>query len=1464
MAESKKQKIVINDDLLRKYLAGQLSPSVNQRLAKFIENEPKLQARLQALESDNWPVSQSDTSPAETLPAQTTSSEDGFSLPSQLNRQAESNSSPLSVPQELAEFPQYEVLRELGRGGMGVVFLARNVPLDRLEVLKVLSPGLYENETAQKRFQTEIRSVAKLSHPSIVVPYGILPLPQLIVLAMEYVEGGSLHDMISRSKMLSVQQACAIAARVAGGLQHAYSRDLIHRDIKPSNIMVATEDDGELRVKILDFGLAKASTPTTSTALTKEGTFLGTPEYMAPEQILNAASATICSDIYSLGCTLYEMLVGQPPFVGTPGEIMFAQVQQQAPPLNLIRNDIPHELSLVIAKMMAKEPQQRFQTPQEVQVALQPFVDPLSIGANGPVMGTMPVAEVVSPANVPTAVPLITKPVPPAIVTRHGPAERSKKSRVGVWGALLGTLIVGLAVAGFWLQQPTEGTLVFEQLPGHAEVKIDGQVVLPELTADANQAVLLAAAGSHQVQIAYDNQVVFDQTLDIEKGKRVTIAVPLPAPDAEAPQAEDAAQLSANVPASPTGNGVPDNVAQAAGTLLLNQAETDELIKKVEAYLKTRQLAASQLDFRFRLAIKDMANSQQRQTLLQQEWDLFQETGYAPTSLVMQDAAKAYLGSLTQARDELLRWYDARAMKFQGRPDLVGYIEQTRKQAAQACVAIRLDNQVAEDQHVARHWNLLPDGKTNRGQAEWAFTPQGIRISNGSTNDECICDSGSNELLCRQISPEHGEIHYRSQVSLEATAATVPDAVLGEMIAGLLVDKDLTAAKSLVQFVASENPRAAIVPFLQMVERYPLLRQRKSVSQFSESSVSLADCLTIQESVGKLSPLRDRFEESAGRYQPFIRPGGEFHERGISAIPPSVYQFSLDGSWDNFDATIGLQPGGPQRSVATFIVQGDGKELFRSRPIEAGDIEQIEVDIRGVRVLNLRTETPSNSTGESWSVWGTPMISRAKTTPPPPQKIAQQSKPETSSFRPGSEWRGTRNALYSMQIVERNGNAFRARIFPKKGAAREIIGQIEEDIIYWPHDSANAIKETIGILGEDQIELFENPSYNIFNDRSQTPFRSSLTLKPSDVLSFQDREYFIYDKQVNWSTAKGLCESMGGMLAIVATPEQNEFLTKAGRQKNNSHLWLGGTDSLVEGNWMWLGGSPMTFTAWENENLESLAKRDFLALDSQTGSWIALPDNPQSANEIPPFPSPGFVCQWDKLQTDVPSGETITPASQADPLPGKIDLISGIERSFLKKVFADLMNAAEYAPAKLIAKQLDNIFAGQPVHSFFEAVQAYDPDRKLTDLETFSGQQVALSDVQSIEANGSWRLNRVRDKSFFLRLSYSRRYRSNPDETVPDKGISMTGGAKCVYPTNRRWKRFKATIGIRDSYKRDEYIFVVKGDGRTIFTSGLTDKTNTQFIDLDISGISNLELMVESKEKYSYYEALWLDPRIER
>jgi serine/threonine protein kinase len=266
----------------------------------------------------------------------------------------------------------YVLLDLLGQGGMGQVFKARQRRLKRLTALKVISPEHLDSLAAVQRFRRETEAAARLAHPNIVRIYDADEVNGRHFLAMEYVEGTDLARLLKRQGPLPVLQACACMLQAARGLQHAHESGLVHRDIKPSNLLLTAR--GAV-LKILDMGLARLDPvpeERSASQLTQTGAVMGTPDYIAPEQALNARTVDIRADLYSLGCTFYHCLTGQVPFVGSTMTQKLLQHQLELPPaVETLRPDVSPAVTEVLSRLMAKRPEDRYQSPAEVVAALE-------------------------------------------------------------------------------------------------------------------------------------------------------------------------------------------------------------------------------------------------------------------------------------------------------------------------------------------------------------------------------------------------------------------------------------------------------------------------------------------------------------------------------------------------------------------------------------------------------------------------------------------------------------------------------------------------------------------------------------------------------------------------------------------------------------------------------------------------------------------------------------------------------------------------------------------------------------------------------------------------------------------------------------------------------------------------------------------------------------------------------------
>jgi serine/threonine protein kinase len=311
----------------------------------------------------------------------------------------------------------YVLLERLGEGGMGQVFKARNWKLGQIVALKIIRPERMASVEPLRRFHREMRLAAQLQHPNIVRALDADQVGSTHMLAMEYVEGIDLARLVKQSGPLPVRQACDYVRQAALGLQYAYEQGMVHRDIKPSNLLVTYTAGGTLantpltahQVKILDLGVARledSSQAETVTSMTVMGCIVGTPDFMSPEQARDSHSADIRSDLYSLGCTLYYLLSGQVPFPGGTGTEKLLQHHMEEPrPLEQLRPDVPAAVAAVVRKLMAKRPEDRYQTPAEAAAALSAAF----AGGIAAITGRIPIPAVLRGGSSTRKIPVLTR-----------------------------------------------------------------------------------------------------------------------------------------------------------------------------------------------------------------------------------------------------------------------------------------------------------------------------------------------------------------------------------------------------------------------------------------------------------------------------------------------------------------------------------------------------------------------------------------------------------------------------------------------------------------------------------------------------------------------------------------------------------------------------------------------------------------------------------------------------------------------------------------------------------------------------------------------------------------------------------------------------------------------------------------------------------------------------------------------
>ena len=270
---------------------------------------------------------------------------------------------------------RYEIGKRIGRGGMAEIFQARDILLDRPVAMKVLFPEFATDPAFVERFRREAQAAANLNHPNIVAVYDWGKVNNTYYIAMEYVNGRTLADILKQSGTLTPMQVCDVMSEVASALISAHQNGVIHRDIKPGNILVSTTG----QVKVADFGIARALGAGVEQGLTQTGAVMGTATYFSPEQA-QGVSTDQRSDIYSLGVVMYEMLSGVAPFTGENAvAIAYKQVHEHAMPLDQRLASVPSEVAAIVAKCMEKSPDDRYSSAEEVRDELRRFVEGMPV-----------------------------------------------------------------------------------------------------------------------------------------------------------------------------------------------------------------------------------------------------------------------------------------------------------------------------------------------------------------------------------------------------------------------------------------------------------------------------------------------------------------------------------------------------------------------------------------------------------------------------------------------------------------------------------------------------------------------------------------------------------------------------------------------------------------------------------------------------------------------------------------------------------------------------------------------------------------------------------------------------------------------------------------------------------------------------------------------------------------------------
>lgn len=443
----------------------------------------------------------------------------------------------------LEKLGRYEITHKLGEGAMGVVYRAFDPLLERVVAIKTIKLDLTPAEQGdfERRFFKEAKSAARLNHPAIVTVFDAGEVDNVAYIAMEFLEGRDLRQLIVKDQLLPVERVVEIIAQVADGLDYAHQNGVVHRDVKPANIMVL--DNGA--VKIADFGIAQLQTG----AKTMTGNVLGTPKYMAPEQIMGKP-VDGRADIFSLGVVLYQLLTGVSPFdASSVSTIMYRVIHEPAMLPSLVIKGVSHAFEYILARALAKLPEHRYATAGEMAADLRRYRElekEVTIPLAGGGIGDGKISMIMEPtgeatvlreaATIPVPPPhatvdatlVVAAPAPPAAPSRRAASTGSRRA---IWAtAVVGLVLLaagGLILSGNSSEAPAAAVAAKPIGTGIVSIAIApwGEVFVDGASAGVSPPLveLKLAAGRHRVEIRNGDLPPFAQEVDLGDGETLKI-----------------------------------------------------------------------------------------------------------------------------------------------------------------------------------------------------------------------------------------------------------------------------------------------------------------------------------------------------------------------------------------------------------------------------------------------------------------------------------------------------------------------------------------------------------------------------------------------------------------------------------------------------------------------------------------------------------------------------------------------------------------------------------------------------------------------------------------------------------------------------------------------------------------------------------------------------------------------------
>ncbi len=463
-----------------------------------------------------------------------------------------------------AVFEKYEIVRCIGTGGMGAVYEARHVRLSKRVALKTMLEGLATKPDLVQRIMREGETIARIRHPHVVDIYDVGIHDGVPYLVEEFLEGETLHDFLDRVGVLSATQLADILVPIADALAAAHGENVVHRDLKPANIFLARDARGQVRPKLLDFGISKMSDRMDGPSLTKAGSVIGTPEYMAPEQIHQLPDVDGRADQYAFGVVMYECITGLVPYRHTSlFELLSAAVAGVFDPPHVHRADVDADLELIVLRAMATDRTQRFSDMHELVLALLPLASDKvrsQFDASGALLTTsMPRQELaLGEPSLPNAARAVaaTLPATPAPVSHtrtsieSASGVRRRQPAHKAWLAVLGLALLGLAGAGYFALSappaepaaPATFEVALTAQPAEALIRLDGRAIgtgsaRVTLPRDGSEHVIEVRSAGHASREILFRDAFTTQTVLLEP--LLTAPTPAAAEPAAAPVVEE-------------------------------------------------------------------------------------------------------------------------------------------------------------------------------------------------------------------------------------------------------------------------------------------------------------------------------------------------------------------------------------------------------------------------------------------------------------------------------------------------------------------------------------------------------------------------------------------------------------------------------------------------------------------------------------------------------------------------------------------------------------------------------------------------------------------------------------------------------------------------------------------------------------------------------------------------------------